>query len=222
MHDLDLTVAAVATPPGRGGVGCIRLSGPRAHAIGASMFRLGKAGAASDPAPEHGRTRFGRFLDDAGRVLDHGYLVCFSGERSFTGEPVCELWSHGSPPVLGALMETAVHHGAEPAEPGEFAYRAMIHGRIDLARAEAIRDLVNAATRYQARLAHAQADGALSRALAPIRDRLRDLIVRVQAAVEFEDETETDLPERWLSGAGPGNSWTASAPGGWCGKAPLS
>ncbi len=191
MHDLDLTVVAIATPPGRGGVGCIRLSGPDAHSIGDRLFR--PAGS-SGSAVEDGRTSFGHFLDEDGKVLDHGYLVRFREARSFTGEPVCELWTHGSPPVQGALVEAATVCGAEPAEPGEFAYRAMMKGRIDLTRAEAIRDLVNATTRYQAELAHAQAEGALSRALAPIRDSLCELIVRVQAAVEFEEEVETHLP----------------------------
>jgi tRNA modification GTPase len=95
--------------------------------------------------------------------------------------------------VLSALVEAAAEQGAMPAEPGEFAYRAMVHGRIDLTRAEAIRDLVDASTRYQAKLAHAQAEGALSRTLEPLVESLSDLIVRTEAAVEFEDETETHL-----------------------------
>jgi tRNA modification GTPase len=187
MHDVDLTVVAVATPPGRGGVGCIRLSGPDAHRLSDILFR-------SSGTPErYARAEFGRFLDRAGQVVDHGYRVRFQGSASFTGEPVAELWTHGSPPVLSALVEAAADLGAMPAEPGEFTYRAMVHGRIDLARAEAIRDLVDATTRYQAKLAHAQADGALSRTLAPLREALSDLIVRTEAAVEFEDETETHL-----------------------------
>ena len=189
MHDFDLTVVAVATPPGRGGVGCIRLSGPDAHRLSDSLFR-------SSGTPErYARAEFGRFLDRAGQVVDHGYRVRFQSSASFTGEPVAELWTHGSPPVLSALVEAAAELGAMPAEPGEFAYRAMVHGRIDLARAEAIRDLVDATTRYQAKLAHAQAEGALSRTLAPIREALSDLIVRTEAAVEFEDEIETHLQE---------------------------
>ncbi len=194
MHDLDRTVVAVATPPGRGGVGCFRLSGPDAHRLSDSLFR------AAGPPATYARAEFGRFLDRDGQVVDHGYRVRFQGAASFTGEPVTELWTHGSPPVLSALVEAAVALGAMPAEPGEFAYRAMVHGRIDLARAEAIRDLVDATTRYQAKLAHAQAEGALSRTLAPIRAALSDLIVRTEAAVEFEDETETHLTAGALTG----------------------
>ena len=193
MHDLDLTVVAVATPPGRGGVGCIRLSGPDAHRISDCLFRSPAKRSSS------ARTIFGRFLDRDLQVVDHGYRVLFREGASFTGEPVAELWTHGSPPVLAALVCAATEHGARPAEPGEFAYRAMIHGRIDLARAEAIRDLVDSTTRYQAKLAHAQAEGSLSRTLAPLVERLADLIVRTEAAVEFEDETETHLEEGKLS-----------------------
>ncbi|MBD3868377.1 MAG: tRNA uridine-5-carboxymethylaminomethyl(34) synthesis GTPase MnmE [Acidobacteria bacterium] len=193
MHDLDLTVVAVATPPGRGGVGCIRLSGPDAFSISDDLFR------SSSPGHPVGRTTFGRFLDRDGQVVDHGYRVLFREGASFTGEPVAELWTHGSPPVLSALLEAAAERGAMPAEPGEFTYRAMVHGRIDLARAEAIRDLVDATTRYQAKLAHAQAEGSLSRTLAPLEEGLSDLIVRTEAAVEFEDEAETDLKEGVLT-----------------------
>ena len=145
-----------------------------------------------------GQATFGRFLDHDGQVVDHGYRVLFGEGGSFTAEPVAELWTHGSPPVLAALLEAAVEQGAMPAEPGEFAYRAMVHGRIDLSRAEAIRDLVDATTRYQARLAHAQAEGSLSRTLAPLVEGLSDLIVRTEAAVEFADETETHLQEGTL------------------------
>jgi len=193
MHDLDLTVVAVATPPGRGGVGCIRLSGPDAYSMSARLFRS----AATDP-PEPG-ILFGRFLDRDGQVVDHGYQVLFREGASFTGEPVAELWTHGSPPVMSILVEAAAELGAVPAEPGEFAYRAMVHGRIDLARAEAIRDLVDATTRYQAKLAHAQAEGSLSRTLAPLVEMLSDLIVRTEAAVEFEDEAETHLKDGVLT-----------------------
>ncbi len=189
MQDLDSTIVAVATPAGRGGVGCVRVSGPSAEEIGRRLFRPAAAG-----RPRvGGRPRFGSFLARDGSPLDHGYLVLFPPGASFTGEPVAELWAHGSPAVLAELVEAAVAEGARPAGPGEFTYRALRHGRLDLARAEAVRDLVAARTLYQARVALAQAEGALSRRLAPLRESLEEWIARGEAAVEFVEESETHL-----------------------------
>ena len=190
MHDLETTIVAVATPPGRGGVGCVRLSGPQARKIAESLFL--PAGHAL-PRPG-GRLRFGRFTDREGQPLDHGYLALFAPEAAYTGELSAELWAHGSPAVLAALVEAAVSGGAAPAGPGEFTYRALRHGRLDLARAEAVRDLVQARTLYQARVAFAQAEGAVSTRVRPLSETLEDWIARAEAAVEFVDESETHLP----------------------------
>ncbi len=189
MHDLTTTLVAVATPPGRGGVGCLRISGSRAEKIGRGLFRPAVA-----PPEFGGRPCFGRFLDREQRRLDHGYLVLLPPDASFTGEPTAELWPHGSPAVLAELVEGALASGACAAGPGEFTYRALRNGRLDLARAEAVRDLVGARTLYQARVAFAQAEGALSRRLAPLRESLEEWIARGEAAVEFVDEAETHLP----------------------------
>jgi len=189
MHDLNCTLVAVASPSGRGGVGCVRVSGPEAVTIGKGLFR-----SASREAEVGGAPRFGRFVDRERRALDHGYLVLFGARASFTGEPTAELWPHGSPAVLAELVAGAVAQGAVPAGPGEFTYRALRNGRLDLARAEAVRDLVEARTLYQARVAFTQAEGALSRRLAPLRESLEELIARAEAAVEFVDESETHLP----------------------------
>jgi len=190
VHDLDVTIVAVATPSGRGGVGCVRVSGPRAEEIAKSLFEPAKGRL---PRPG-GRPRFGRFKDPEGRPLDHGYLVLFAPDGAYSGEPTAELWPHGSPAVLAALVETAVARGAEPAGPGEFTYRALRHGRLDLARAEAVRDLVHARTLFQARVAFAQAEGAVSRRVRPLGETLEEWIARAEAAVEFVDESETHLP----------------------------
>lgn len=198
MHDLSATIVAVATPPGRGGVGCVRLSGPEAASIGRDLFAPARAGGAPRAA---GRPAFGRFLGRDGAPLDHGYLVLFAAEASFTGEPAAELWPHGSPAVLAALVDAAAAAGALPAGPGEFTYRALRNGKLDLARAEAVRDLVAARTTYQARVAFAQAEGALSRHLAPLRAKLEEWIARGEAAVEFVDESETDLERSRLQRA---------------------
>ncbi len=167
----------------------MRLSGPAAHGIALRLFR--PVGAAPEPG---GPPRFGRFLGRDGAPLDHGYVVLLDPRASYTAEEAAELWAHGSPPVLAELVEASVAAGAAPAGPGEFTFRALRHGRLDLARAEAIRDLVAARTAYQARLAFAQAEGALSRRVTPVRDALADLVARAEAAVEFVDEEETHLP----------------------------
>lgn len=182
----------MATPLGRGGVGCVRISGPESVQIGSKLF---DPATPSRPPRAGGAPRFGRFLGRDGRAIDHGYLVLFRASASFTGEPTAELWPHASPAVLTALVEAASAAGAVPAGPGEFTYRALRNGRLDLARAEAVRDLVEARTLYQARVAFAQADGALSLHLAPLRERLEGWIARGEAAVEFADESETQLPQ---------------------------
>lgn len=187
----DATLVAVATPPGRGGVGCLRVSGPRAHEISQRLFCPSTGEQTAKPG---GAPCFGRFLDRTGRPLDHGYLVLFREGASFTGELTAELWAHGSPVVMAELVAGALAAGAQPAGPGEFTYRALCNGRLDLTRAEAIRDLIDARTLYQARVAFAQAEGALSRRLAPLREMLEEWIARGEAAVEFVDEKETHLP----------------------------
>jgi len=164
MHDLETTIVAIATPPGRGGIGCVRVSGPEALDIAASLFR--------GELVLDGRAHFGRMLARDGGAIDRGYALGFPPEAAYTGQPTVELWAHGSPVVLAELVEGAAAGGARPAGPGEFTYRALRHGRLDLARAEAVRDLIGARTLLQARLAHAQAEGALSRA--PRRPRARD------------------------------------------------
>jgi tRNA modification GTPase len=195
MHDLSTTLAATATAGGRGGIGCVRVSGPDAFAIARALFRPRRV----RPLGEDGRPQFGTFLDEQGRELDHGYLVSFSGERAYTGEPTAELWAHGSPPVLEALTRAAVALGALPAGPGEFTYRALRRGRLDLARAEAVRDLIAARTLHQARVAFRQVEGALALKLAPLTSALIDLIARGEAAIEFADEAETHLADGALS-----------------------
>jgi tRNA modification GTPase len=190
MHDLTATIVAVATPPGRGGVGCLRLSGAAAAEIAAALFRPARG----ELDRRESKATFGRFVDRRARAIDHGYVVIFEEGASFTGELTAELWTHGSPAVLAELLAAAAAAGARLAGPGEFTYRALRNGRIDLARAEAVRDLVAARTLYQARVAFAQAEGALSQRLAPLRERLVDLMARIEAAVEFVDEAETHLP----------------------------
>jgi len=191
------TIVAIATPPGRGGIGVVRLSGPDAHAIAGRLFHPARS-AASPTGP-----LYGNFALHDGTAIDRGYLVRFPRGSSFTGEETAELWAHGSPPVLRALVESAVALGARAASPGEFSYRALLNGRIDATQAEAIRDLVEARTLHQARVAHAQESGSLSRALRPLRDRLADVAARVEASIEFAEEPDADRfdPEGGIASA---------------------
>ena len=177
----------MATPPGRGGIGCLRLSGAEASRIAALLFHPAALG------PAVNALRFGHFLGRDGTVVDHGYLVTFEPGAAYTGEFTAELWTHGSPAVQKELLAAALVAGALAAGPGEFTYRALRNGRIDLARAEAVADLIAARTAYQARTAFSQLEGSLSRRLQPLRDGLADLMARVEAAVEFVDESETHL-----------------------------
>ena len=181
MHDLSTTLAAVATARGPGGIGCVRISGPDAHRIAAELCRdrRGRAVTAGDDL------RFVTFVDRAGRPLDHGYLVGFPAARSFTGEDAAELWAHGSTAVLEALVSGAIAEGARAAGPGEFTYRAVRHGRLDLSAAEAIRDLVASRTLHQARVAFAQVNGAAARRVEPLKEALVDLIARAEAAARL-------------------------------------
>lgn len=173
------TIAAVATPPGRGGVGIIRLSGPRAPAIATAM-------AGRLPPPRQAALRSLRDAD--GRVLDEAVLLYFPGPGSFTGEDVVELQAHGSPIVLESLLRAAVAAGARRARPGEFSERAFLNGRIDLAQAEAIADLIDAGSEAAARAARASLAGDFSREVDALAGALVDLRVWIEGALDFSDE----------------------------------
>src|SRR5262245_12282221 len=181
------TIVAGSTPPGRGGVGVVRLSGSRAVGIAWSLFSPATGGR---DVPEAGRTVFGTFLDGSGRGIDHGYFVRFEPPATFTGEPQAELWAHGSPAALRLLVERAVACGARPATPGEFTLRAFLNGRIDVTQAEAIRDLIEARTAFQARVALQQVHGRVSAPVNRVKDRLADLVARLEASIEFSEEAE--------------------------------
>ncbi len=200
MADRD-TIVAISTPPGRGGIGAVRLSGPRAAAIAARLFRAGAgarsvSGTAGELAPGEtagaARLRFGLMVSAAGEPIDHGYLATFEPPRTFTGEPCAELWAHGSVAVLRLLVSEAIGLGARPATPGEFSLRAFLNGRIDITQAEAIRDLIEARTAFQAKVAHDQVRGRISREVNILKDRLTDVLARLEAAIEFGEEGESD------------------------------
>jgi tRNA modification GTPase len=181
-HD---TIVAISTPPGRGGLGVVRLSGARARAIAEAVLRL--------PTGEWRpwQARLAELPDRAGAVIDRVVVTYFASPRSYTAEDVVEIGCHGSPVVLRWCVESALAAGARHAEPGEFTFRAFLNGRIDLPRAEAVRDLIDATTLYQARVAAQQAEGAVSRRIAPLKEQLLELIALLEAGIDFaEDDVE--------------------------------
>ncbi len=183
------TIVAISSPPGRGGVGVVRISGPRAAAIALRLFSPARP---APEAPDSQRAVFGRFRSIAGETIDQGYLVIFRSPRSFTGEETAELWVHGSPAVLHRLVDEAVASGARPATPGEFSLRAFLNGRIDATQAEAIRDLIEARTSFQAQVALDQVSGRISREVDRLKDRLAGIVARVEASIEFSEEAEAE------------------------------
>ncbi|MGQ9898219.1 MAG: tRNA uridine-5-carboxymethylaminomethyl(34) synthesis GTPase MnmE [Acidobacteriota bacterium] len=190
-YDWQDTIVAIATPPGHGGIGIVRLSGERAFAIGMRLFRGRRS---LDKYPF--RLQRGAFVDAAqDEIIDDGLAVYFPAPRSFTGEDVVELHAHGSPIVLHQLVACALREGARVARPGEFTLRAVRHGRLDLTQAEGLRDLINAQTTYQARLAAQQMRGELSSRLQPLKEQLLTTIVHLESAVEFVEE-QLNTPSR--------------------------
>jgi tRNA modification GTPase len=177
------TIVAVATPPGRGGIGVVRLSGDRALEIATGLVRFPKL------PLETQRATLGDFCDpESGRVLDQVVVTCFRRPHSYTTEDVVEISCHGAPVILKFLVECCLARGARAAEPGEFTMRAFLNGRIDLTQAEAIRDLIEARTLYQARVAAQQMEGAVSARLKPHKKTLLDLIAGLEAGVDFAED----------------------------------
>jgi tRNA modification GTPase len=177
------TIVAVATPRGRGAIGIIRLSGPAAlEAVRPLVPQL-----PAEPVPRH--AYWSPLLDGGGRPLDEGLVLSFLPESSVTGEAVVELHSHGSPTVQALLLEALLDHaGVRLAEAGEFTERAFLNGRIDLARAEAVADLIAAEGEASARAAAAQLGGALGEAVRAVRAPLVELQADLEALLDFPDE----------------------------------
>ena len=185
------TIAAVSTPPGRGGIGIVRLSGPLAASIAAQLVRL------HQPL-EHARPRLADVLDgvgsDAGRI-DEALVTWFVAPKSYTGEDLVEIAAHGAPVVLELLLRRALDLSARLAEPGEFTQRAFLAGRLDLTQAEAVRDLIEAQTLTQARQAASQMGGALSRRVGPVKQALVELVALLEAGIDFAEDDVDVTPE---------------------------
>jgi len=177
-------IAAIATAPGRGGVGIIRLSGPQlASWIGPLTGKLKSPFFAPPRVATHTP-----FVDAAGQVIDEGLLIYFAGPNSFTGEDVIELQGHGGPIVMELLLSRCLDLGARLAEPGEFTRRAFLNGKLDLAQAEAVADLINASTARAARSAVRSLQGDFSRAIDALMDPLIELRALTEATLDFPEE----------------------------------
>jgi tRNA modification GTPase len=188
IHFKNETIVAIATPPGRGGIGIVRLSGPDAIRCAEPMLRL------RNPLA-HAQARFADVLDlDTQEKLDEAVVTFFAEPHSYTGEDVVEVAAHGSPVILETLVRQALRGGARLAAPGEFTQRAFLSGRIDLTQAEAVHDLIDAQTLYQARVAAQQLHGALSRRIKPIKEGLVSLIALLEAGIDFAEDDIDVLP----------------------------
>jgi len=173
------TIVAVATPSGRGGIGIVRLSGPKVPAIAAKLL---------ERLPEPRFATFCAFRDARGEPLDDGLALYFQAPRSYTGEPMLELHGHGGPVVTQSVLSACVDAGARLAEPGEFTRRAFLNGKLDLAQAEAVADLIDAASRQAARSALRSLAGEFSAEVNSLARRLVDLRALVEAMLDFPEE----------------------------------
>lgn len=187
------TIIAISTPPGHGGIGIVRLSGADAVLITSSLVRLAKP-------LIHTQAQLADVLDpesddaDHASRIDEAVVTYFHSPNSYTREDVVEIAAHGSPVVLESLVRSAIARGARLSRPGEFTERAFLSGRIDLTQAEAVRDLIEAQTLYQAKIASEQMEGALSRRIQPIKQALVHLIAELEAGIDFAEDDIDVMP----------------------------
>lgn len=175
------TIVAQASPPGRGAVSLLRLSGRDALGILAHLSR-------KQPSSFRDRRATVCPLYSQGEELDRVVVTVYRGPRSYTGEDVVEISCHGSPWILGQVLQTCIEAGAQAARPGEFTLRAFLNGRMDLVQAEAVNDLIRSETAFQAAVARRQLEGALSRTLRPVREELAEALTQLETAIEFVEE----------------------------------
>jgi tRNA modification GTPase len=192
VTDFEDTIVAISTPPGRGGIGIVRLSGPAALTIAEPLIKLRHPLA---PA----QARFAEILDDTGETLDEAVVTFFGKPHSYTSEDIVEIAAHSSPVLLDHLLRQCLAGGARLAEPGEFTHRAFLSGRLDLVQAEAVNDLIEASTLHQARVAAQQLGGSLSRQIAPMKRQLTALIAALEAGIDFAEDDIDLLPNNEIA-----------------------
>lgn len=183
------TIAAIATPPGIGGVGLIRVSGPAAEGIAERLFRPCPAGNFLSHRLYHGHI----IAPATGALLDEVLLALLKGPHSYTGEDTLEISCHGGPLILRTVLEAVFHSGARPAERGEFTQRAFLNNRLDLAQAEAVLDIITAKTRPGLAAAIGGLRGKLSEAIEAIRSEILDLLAGIEAAIDFSEDDGVEM-----------------------------
>jgi len=204
------TIAAIATPAGRGGIGIVRLSGSRAAEIVISML-------GDNNFPEARKAHYCEWIDADGLVIDSGITLYFPAPNSYTGEDVVELQGHGSPVILQALLQRTIELGAKPAEPGEFTRRAVENGRMDLSQAEAVIDVIDAATLRAAKQAQKHLKGEFGNRVQAVMHELTGAVAHVEACLDFPEEEVPALlfdqvRAEVVSGVvGPVRQWLATA-----------
>jgi tRNA modification GTPase len=185
------TIAAIATPPGVGGIGMIRVSGPQAEAIARLLYRSPKG---DIPLKSHLLYHVQIVAPATGAVLDEAMITLMRKPRSYTGEDLLEIHGHGNPLILEAVLNEVIRAGARPAEPGEFTRRAFLNGRIDLTRAEALMGLMTARTSRALEIAHAQFQGLLQQHIEALRQSLIDILSALEATIDFSDDEGGQAP----------------------------
>jgi tRNA modification GTPase len=225
--NLDDTIVAIATPPGRGGIGVVRLAGPEAQAIAKPMLRLSRdlkpgraircdliepcgaaaparetaaptdVGTAAPGCPAERSSAIAEIADTTKTPtrIDEVVVSYYAKPHSYTTDDIVEISAHGSPVVLRHIIELSLARGARLAEPGEFTMRAFLNGRLDLTQAEAVRDLIDSQTLFQAKVAAQQLEGALSNRLKPLKQKLVDLIALLEAGIDFAEDDISIAPD---------------------------
>ena len=184
---MNNTIAAIATPVGEGGLSIIRFSGKDALKIAQKLFRT-PIGNSANEFLSH-KVHFGSIQDPAtGECIDEVILTWFQAPKSYTGEDIIEISAHGGVFVSSRILELVLDHGANPAEPGEFTRRAFMNGRIDLSQAEAVADLISAASDKALQSAITQLKGHLSKQVNKLYDRLLFVLSQIKAAIDFPEE----------------------------------
>lgn len=188
------TIAAIATPPGNGGVGIIRISGPESLGILRKIFIATSVEVRESGIYESHRMYHGRIFDPTcGETVDEVLAVYMKAPRSFTAEDIVEIQGHGGSYVLGLILSIVLDHGARMAEPGEFTMRAFLNGRIDLTQAEGVLDMIEASSAHALKLAASQIGGGIRDRIKDFRDRLRHVHAEIEALIDFPDETEDSM-----------------------------